>query len=268
MKYARWIKLFLLVYALLGIGIFYLQDYFLFHPEKVGKKEKYQFGIPYKELNIPYDANSNLNIIQFSSTLKLDSSKGVVLYFHGNRKNIGWYAQYVPEFTQQGWEVWMIDYPGFGKSTGTIKEELLYSYASLVYKIAKKQYDKEKIIIYGKSMGTGIAAQLASLKDCKHLILETPYYSLKNLISHFLPFYPIGQMIRYQLPTHDYLPKVYAPVTIFQGDNDRIVPYSNAVKLKPLLKPTDQFISITNGKHNNLSSFPIYKTKLTEILNH
>ena len=70
----------------------------------------------------------------------------------------------------------MIDYPGFGKSTGVFSEQLLYDWALTLYKLARAYYSPDSIIIYGKSMGTGIAAQLASIRDCRHLILETPYY--------------------------------------------------------------------------------------------
>ena len=82
--------------------------------------------------------------------------RGVVLYFHGNKKNIGWYAKYAENFTRHGYEVWMIDYPGYGKSTGRFTENDLYDYALALYKMAKFQFGGDNIIIYGKSMGTGI----------------------------------------------------------------------------------------------------------------
>lgn len=266
MKFFRWIKLLLLVYALIGIAAYYLQDYFLFHPEPLARNQKFEFDQPHREVNIPYDAASNLNIVQFSADSFPGGPKGVVLYFHGNKKNINWYARQVPEFTRRGYELWMIDYPGFGKSTGPLTEERLYAYAAQLYKMARAGYGADSIIIYGKSMGTGIAAELASTRSCKLLLLETPYYSLRSLVGRYLPVYPVSRMIHYNLPTWQYLPKVLAPVVIFQGTDDGVVPYSNAVRLQPLLKAGDRFITIEGGSHNDLQEYEGYRLGLDSVL--
>jgi pimeloyl-ACP methyl ester carboxylesterase len=268
MKWKRFLKVFLLAYGVIGIAVYYGQDKFLFHPEALLRQEPYNFQIPHKELNIPFDESSNLNIVQF--TLGQDSvkPKGVVLYFHGNRKNISWYAKYVPDFTKNGYEVWMIDYPGFGKSTGPLTEDRLYAYSAQLYKLARASYSADSIIIYGKSMGTGIAAQLASTHNLKLLVLETPYYSIPALVGHFLPIYPVSRMIHYQLPNYDYIPKVLAPIVIFQGNDDGVVPYRQAKRLEPLLKKGDRFITIEGGSHNDLSSYPLYQQSLDSLLSH
>jgi uncharacterized protein len=222
------------------------------------------FPIPHKEINIPYDDTSNVNIIQFTTTT---AAKGVVLYFHGNRKNIAWYAKYAPNFTKNGYEVWMIDYPGYGKSTGPLTEQRLYAYAEQLYKLAVTRFAKDSIILYGKSMGTGIAAWLASRKNCKELILETPYYSITSLSAHYFPIYPVSRMIHYKIPSYEYLQQVIVPVTIFHGTADGVIPYSNAEKLKPFLKPADKFITIAGGSHNDLNDYPLFHQKLDSLLN-
>jgi len=259
----RWIKILLMLYGLVGIAIYYLQDYILFHPEKMEKTRSYNFPVPHREINIPYNDSSNINIIQFTTALR---AKGVVLYFHGNRKNIAWYAKYVPNFTKNGYEVWMIDYPGYGKSTGALTEQRLYNYAEQLYKLAAARFAKDSIILYGKSMGTGIAAWLASRKNCRELILETPYYSMTSLSAHYFPIYPVSSMIHYKIPSYQYLQQVIVPVTIFHGTSDGVIPYSNAEKLRPFLKPADQFITINDGSHNNLSDFPLFHQKLDSLL--
>jgi pimeloyl-ACP methyl ester carboxylesterase len=263
----RWIKVIILVYSIVGIALYYLQDYILFHPSPLTKKYRYGFmDKAVTELSIPFDDKTELNIIQFKP--KTDSAKGVVLYFHGNRKNIDWYAKYVPNFTDKNYEVWMIDYPGFGKSTGVFSEQRLYDYALQFYKLARKKYLPGKIIIYGKSLGTCMATQLASIRDCRFLILETPCYSMTSLISRYLPIYPVNRMLHYHFPNNEYIKSVTAPVIIFHGTDDGVVPYSNAEKLKPLLKPHDEFITIENGSHNNLNDFPLFHQQLDSLLLH
>ena len=264
----RWVKVLVLLYCVIGIAWYYGQDRLLFHPEVVERGVKYAFDQPFKELNLPYDAATNLNVIQFRATERpADSTaKGVVLYFHGNKAGIGRYAPAAVDFTKKGYEVWMLDYPGFGKSTGVLSEKKLYEYALVFYKLARSRWQPGQIILYGKSLGTGIAAQLASVRDCRRLILETPAYSLTSVARRYLFLYPVGMMLHWHFPTNEFLPAVTAPITIFQGDDDGTVPYSNASRLKPLLKSGDEFVTIPGGQHNDLREKPIFQAKLDSVL--
>jgi len=263
-KLWKWAKIIFVIYVLVGVALYFLQDYILFRPVPLKKEDSYNFPEKHKEINIPVTENSNLNIVQF---LPADSlPKGVVLYFHGNKKNVSWYAKYSPFFTKHGYEVWIIDYPGFGKSTGKFTEQNLYDWAGYMYRFARAKFNPDSIIIYGKSMGTGIAAHLASKEPCKMLILETPYYDYPSVIRQYLPIYPVSRMIHYKIPTHEYLEKVKPPVTIFHGTDDKIIWYSNAKRLKKFLKPGDEFITIKNGKHNGLFQFDETIGKLDLLL--
>lgn len=261
----KWIIIITIIYIGGGLALYFLQDAILFHPVSLNRDQPYHFPEKHVEINIPVNKNSNLNIIRFFSTDSI--TKGIVLYFHGNKKNISWYAKYPPFFTRHGYEVWLMDYPGFGKSTGKFNEENLYRWADFVYKYAASKFSADSIIIYGKSMGTGIAAQLASKQNGKRLILETPYYDFPSVVKHYLPFYPVDRMIHYKLPTYRYLPLAKMPVTIFQGTNDRLVTYSNAERLKPFLKPGDEFITIEDGRHNDLFTYKKTVNKLDSLLN-
>lgn len=253
------------MYALVGIILYYTQEFILFHPVQLDTTEKFKFNIPHKELNIAYDENTNINLIEF---LPADSQtvKGIVIYFHGNKTNVTRYAKFASNFTKEGYIVLMPDYPGFGKSTGKISEELLYNESLQVYQLAKSKFSTDSIIIYGKSLGTGIASYVASRKNCNHLILETPYYSMISLWNRYAFMYPLNNMLQYKLPSNEYIKKVIAPITIFQGTNDWVVPYNNAVQLKTVLKPSDSFIVIDKANHNNIPDFSIYQQQLSKIL--
>lgn len=260
----QWFKIFSVVYVAGGAALYFLQDYILFHPVSLKKSHRYNFSEPHREISIPINSKDTLNLVDFSASGPV--TRGVVLYFHGNKKNIGWYHKYIPFFTRHGYNVLMIDYPGYGKSTGKLTEQKLYDWALQVYKLAIKRFPADSIIIYGKSMGTGIAAQLASARDCKRLILETPYYDFPAVISHYLPVYPVRWMLHYQLPTWQYLQQVSAPVSIFHGTKDRVVVHKNSRRLKPFLKENDEIITIKGGSHNNLFSYPITILKLDSLL--
>jgi alpha-beta hydrolase superfamily lysophospholipase len=261
----RWIKITVFAYAAIGITLFYLQEYLLFHPEKLDSSYQYKFTGPFEEMNIAFNENDTMNLVKF---LPADSiRKGVVLYYHGNKQNIGRYAKFVSVFTKHGYEVWMEDYPGFGKSTGRRSEKKLYEQAMAVYKLAAGKYHSDSIIIYGKSLGTGIASYVASRTNCKQLILETPYYSIPDLFGCYAFMYPTQQMTTYKIPTNEYLQDVKYPITIFHGTSDGVIPYRCAKKLKSVLKPGDEFVTIEDGTHHNLYGFELYQKKMDSLLN-
>ncbi len=264
-KIIRWVKVIVLLYCVLGIALYYLQNVFLFHPVPLARDYKYQFDRPFEEVEIPMNKTDTLNLVKFFP--KGGVTKGVVIYFHGNRTNINRYAKFTSVFTDRQYEVWMGDYPGFGKSTGERTEKLLYEQAMQMYRLARAKFPPDSIIIYGKSLGTGIAAYLASMEDCRSLVLETPYYSIPAVFGCYAPIYPVGRMITYKIPTHEYLQDVRAPVTILHGTRDGVIPYHCAEKLKGVLKPADRFITIEKGSHHDLNKFPLFTNSLDSILN-
>ncbi len=260
----RWLKIIILIYSIIGISLYYLQEKFLFHPEKLAANHTYHFNFPFEEVNIPFNEKDTVNMVKFFPADSI--RRGVVLYFHGNKQHIERYAYFAANFTKHGYEVWMEDYPGFGKSTGDRTEKKLYEQALQVYKMAASKYDKDRIIIYGKSFGTGIAAYVAASADCKRLILETPYYSIPALFSCYAPVYPTAAMSTYKIPTHSFLEGLKIPISIFHGTADGVIPYRCAARLKSVLKPTDEFITIEKGNHQNLNDFPLMKQKLDSLL--
>ena len=261
----RWLKMVVLIYSGIGIILYYLQEFFLFHPTKLDSNYVFQFDQPFEELKIPINQTDTISLVKFFPTDSI--RKGVVVYYHGNMQNIARYARFAKNFTKQGYEVWMEDYPGFGKSTGKRTEEKLYMQAMQVMQMAAGRYGKDSIIVYGKSFGTGIAAYAASSTDCKRLILETPYYNIPSLFEMYAPFYPARSMSTYQLPTNKFIVDVKCPVSIFHGTDDGVIPFMNAIRLKRIIKPTDEFIIIKKGTHHNLAEFPLYQQKLDSLLN-
>ncbi len=262
-KIWKWFRIAALVYIGAGALLFAFQEKLIFHPEKLPADYQYQFDIPFRQIDLPVSGEKNLSIVQF--TVPDSARKGIVLYFHGNRKNINRYAPYASSFTRMGYEVWMMDYPGYGKSTGPRTEKILYEDASTLYKMAIRKVPAEQIILYGKSLGTGIAAQLASVRDCKRLILETPYYSMDALARHYFFIYPVIPLTKFSLPTHTHFQYIKAPVTLFHGTRDQVIPYKHSRWLAAL-RPGTELVTIKGGKHNNLPGFELFRLKLDSLL--
>ncbi len=260
----NWIKIIALIYASIGIALFYLQEKFLFHPKKLSSSHPFKFEGRFEESFVPFNEEDTMSLVKFFP--KAISSRGVVLYFHGNMSNVEHYASFMAPFLKIGYEVWVEDYPSFGKSTGTITERKLFEQALQVKKMADVKFNTDSIIIYGKSLGTGIAANVASRSKAKMLILETPYYSIPSLFNCYAFIYPNSLMSNYKLPTGEFLADVQYPITVFHGTNDNVIPYRCAAQLKPVLKTADRFITIEGASHNNLNSTSIYFNAIDSLL--
>jgi pimeloyl-ACP methyl ester carboxylesterase len=242
-----------------AVILFFMQDVLLFHPVRLSAKDQYHFELPFEELNLPYKGK-NLSIVKFKTTKQ---RRGIILFFHGNMANIARYASYGSILTEEGFDTWMIDYPGFGKTTGERTEQVMYDQALLMDSLAEKE--RSPLIIYGKSIGTGVASYLAANRPCRLLILETPYYSIDALARHYFPIYPVVPMTRYAFPIYSYLKKVRSPIIIFHGTGDEVVPYDQANKLAAE-NPGITLVTLPQGRHNDLAGFPLFRSRLSRAL--
>lgn len=254
-----------IIYLMGATVLYFFQEKFLFHPQPVDRSQSYRFDVPFEELDIPFSSTDTLNLIRFFADTQV-IRRGVVLYFHGNQKNVVRYARYAKNFTRNGYEVWMPDYPGFGKSTGVLTEKKLYRMAEQLHLLAVQRYGPDSIVVYGKSLGTGTAAYLASVKKVKLLLLETPYCSIPDLLSHFAPVYPCRLLSKYAFPVRDFLAETGCPVVLFHGTEDGVVPYAQSRKLVQAFKPSVRLITLEGGSHNNLNDFPLYHRVLDTLL--
>jgi len=254
-----------LFYGSVALGLYFIQERIIFQPEYLSRTHIYNFDHPFKEFFLIAKDSSELNAIHFTNS----RPKGVILYFHGNKGNLKRWGQIVLFFAKKGYDVVVMDYRGYGKSTGKISEKCLYEDAQLFYEYLLKQYTEDQIIVYGRSLGTGIATKIASENTPSSLILETPYYNLEDVAKNWLPIFPIKSLLRYEIPTMDFIQNITCPVTIFHGTNDKVVPYNSGKRLFESLH-TDtskkRMITIPNGSHNNLITFTEYLTNIDVIL--
>lgn len=250
----------LALYLLVGAVMYLFQKKLIFHPEPLPADYTFKYDVPFEEMRIRINDKTLLSAVLFKSVAA--APKGIVIYFHGNARNISKYAAKTKDFTSQGYSVLMMDYPGYGKSTGKLTEEVIYANALHMYEVARKFFPADSIIIYGRSLGTAVATELASVRDCKRLVLEAPYYSMADMAMRLIPIYPYRYMLEFKFPTDEYLPEVTAPVVIIHGTADQTVPLASGEKLEKLLKPGDKFIPIAGADHNNLGDYPQFHQAL------
>lgn len=251
------------LYIVGNIVIYFWQDQFLFKPEKLPADFEFKYpNLNFKEYNLEKAPGININGIHFS----ISNPKGIVFYLKGNSKSIKGWGKFAIDFTRQGFDVVMVDYRGFGKSTGKRTEDSIKDDLQYVYDFIKSQVDEKFIILYGRSLGSGFAAKLASVNNPRMLVLESPYYSLTKVTKRFVPFMPMSLLMRFPIRTYKYLQYVDCPIKIIHGTNDKLIPFSTAVTLSKINAKHTRLYPVIGGRHNNLHTFEEYHRMMEEIL--
>lgn len=258
----KFIKGFLIFYVVIMVIGYFLQERLIFQPENLPQNFKYSFNFPFEEINLKTNDNESINALH----IRADNTKGVILYFHGNSGSLRRWGDVTSYFIDYNYDVFVMDFRGFGKSTGAYSEEAMYADAQQCYDYLKKKYDEDKIVVYGKSLGTTFATKIAARNKPQQLILEVPFYNLGAAGKHRFPFVPIF-LLKYKFMTNEYIKQVVSPITFFHGTNDWITPYKDSRKLFEEVKLKDKtFITIEGGNHNNLIQYEKYHRKLKELL--
>ena len=243
--------------------LFVFQEKLIFHPHKLEKDYKFNFTQSFQEINIKTKDNKLLNSVFFPA----DSSKGVILYLHGNAGALDSWGEVAKTYTDLHYDVCMPDYRGYGKSEGSINgQNQFFQDIQTVYDELKSKYSENKIIVLGYSIGTGPAAKIASANNPRLLILQAPYYSLTDMMRDAFPIIPTF-ILKYKFETGDYIQNCKMPVVIFHGDADEVVYYGSSLKLKEKFKKQDMLITLNGQGHNGMTDNPEYKMKIQEVLN-
>ncbi|QIE58573.1 alpha/beta fold hydrolase [Rasiella rasia] len=252
------------IYIVISILLYYLQDYFLFKPEKLPADFKFYYeNQVVEEYNLETSDGAIINGLHF----KAKETKGVVLYLKGNSKSMKGWGKFAVDFTRHGYDVVMVDYRGFGKSIGKRTQENLKKDLQYVYNKIRERVKEKYIILYGRSLGSGFATKLASMNHPRMLILDAPYYSLVKVTGRYMAFMPLSILLKYPMPTYKWLQYVNCPVHIIHGTNDKLIPFSSSVKLSKIKPEITRLWPIIEGGHKNLNNFESYHEILSQIIN-
>jgi alpha-beta hydrolase superfamily lysophospholipase len=252
----------IIVYLFL-CGVLYLfQEKLIFFPQKLDKFYQFSFDLEFEEVNVVTEDGISLNGLLF----KADKSKGLIFYLHGNAGSLVSWGNVAETYTELNYDVFILDYRGYGKSEGSIKnQKQFYHDVQTAYNELKNKYDEEKIIVLGYSIGTGPASKLASSNNPRLLILQAPYYSLIDLMQHTYPIIPTF-LLKYKFPNNEYIIDCSMPVIIFHGDRDEVIYYESSLKLKELFRQQDTLIILSGQGHNGMTDNKEYKTEIKKIL--
>ncbi len=173
----------IVLYVIILLGFYFFQESITFRSKKITHNYSYYFGQKFEEVNLKTTDNALLNALHF----KVDNSKGVILYFHGNTGNLKRWGAIAAELTKYNYDVFVMDYRGYGKSSGKRTEVLMYKDAQLSYDYLKETYNEKNIVVYGRSLGGTFATFVAANNNPKQLIVEATFSSLQEINYQFYP---------------------------------------------------------------------------------
>ena len=179
------------------------------------------------------------------------SSPLVTLYFHGNAGNLTHRVDHIAAIIEAGTPMLIIDYPGYGKSEGSASEGGCYRAADAAYEhLTLHGYTPDQIVLYGESLGTAMAVDLASRTPCAGVVLEAPFPSARSVAARVLPV--IGPLVVSGLATGDKIRSVKAPVFVLHGTFDQVIAYDLGREVFDLANEPKQFWSVEGAGHNNI----------------
>jgi len=252
----------LTAFVLVLTWLYFKQESLLFFPQRL--PADYQFDLPgVTEKRIPVDG-ATLSALHFRQA----HAKGLIFFLHGNGGSLQNWLTSTEFYQRNGYDLFMIDYRGYGKSSGKISSEAqLHADVLAAWKHVEKEYAGRKRVIYGRSLGTGLATALASrltTGDASLLVLVSPYASLQQIAAEQYPWVP-GFIMRYPMRTDRWLPNVEIPTLILHGERDEMIPVLHAKKLEAL-KPDAEVTILPDAGHHDIHMYPEYIETLEKRL--
>jgi uncharacterized protein len=248
-RLGRWLYLFLLGYVGAILVLMLLENWLVYRP--AGPADWTQPPSPLvKDVEFASAAGDKIH----GWWLPHEGATGAVLYFHGNAGNLSWRGNTLSILRQQlGEPVLIIDYPGYGKSSGRANEAGCYAAADAAYDWLTKTQGiaAENILLYGASLGGGVAVDLASRKPCRAMILVKTFTSAPDVGQQVLPFLPIRWIMRNRFDSLSKIERCKQPLFMAHGDADRVVPFYQGEQLYDAAPGPKKFLRLPGADHND-----------------
>ena len=266
----------LILYTAVLALLYFFQERLIFFPSKLEPNHDFSFDQPFEEIRLDAEGTwiSGLKFLAQSrggeqiysdANGERKAKNGAVIFFHGNAGNLQGWGKYARHFTDLGYDFYLFDYRGYGKSGGEIgSQEQLYADADAMMESVLREYDAGEVTALGYSVGSGLAARAAQKYGAKRLVLIAPYFSLEELAREKMPFVP-KFLIKYKIPTFEFVGDFGGPVTIFHGEHDELIGVDNSRRLLKFLKPRDKVYELNAG-HNDILGLSELWEKLGEKL--
>jgi fermentation-respiration switch protein FrsA (DUF1100 family) len=256
---------FFIAYLGLGMILYFMQPTFLYCPVREVLSTPEELSLDFE--NVVFETEDGLRLNGWY--IPAENSRLTILFCHGNGGNIMHRLDTINILYNLGVNCFIFDYRGYGNSEGKTTEEGTYLDVMAAYKwlTEDKKISQDSIIIFGRSLGGSIAAQLAAEVPARSLIIESAFTSYVDIGKKFYPYMPVRWFARFSYRTIDYIKDVRCPVMVIHSKDDDIVPFEFGLELYEAANEPKEFVEIF-GSHNDgfLVSSEIYKKAWTKWL--
>lgn len=192
----------------------------------------------------------------------------VILYLHGNGGSLAHRVSRFRRLIDDGTGLVALSYRGYGGSDGSPTEQGLIADARAAYDFARTTYPDSKIVLWGESLGSGVAVAIAGEKDVAAVILEAPFTSAADVAFAAYPFLPVSLLMKDQFRSDARIGRVKAPVLIMHGERDRVVPFRQGERLSAMANEPKRFVRFPDGGHEDLDRFDHLKAARDFLAQH
>ncbi len=263
MKDIVWAALILSItfYSLLLLGLYLFQEKLLFPGTKLDKDYQFSFTLPFEEITIPVEG-AELNALHF----KQPDPQGLVFFLHGNAGNLEEWTIGVDFYEKVNYDLFIFDYRGYGKSTGKItSQKQLMEDVNTAWQSIAPMYKEKPIAIYGRSLGSALATELATTVESDLLVLVSPFSSMIDIAKEQYPFVP-SALLRYPFRTDKIINNVNSPIAIIHGDKDDFIDISHSYSLQSTLTKPSAVTVINGASHSDIHEYPQYLDAFATLL--
>jgi hypothetical protein len=254
-----------LVYFCFGATLLVNQSRFIFFPDNVLSATPEKLGLSYREVEFFTADRVRLH----GWLIPAREARGVILFCHGNAGNISHRLETIDIFHRLGYTTFIFDYRGYGRSDGTPSEEGTYldAEAAWDYLVRQEKTAPAEIIVFGRSLGGAIAAQLAARVTPRACVLESAFTSAGDMAADMYPLFPARLLCRFDYDTEAAVRRIRCPLLIIHSPEDDIVPFDHGRRLFAAAGEPKTFLRI-HGNHNAgfLLSGKEYETGLADFL--
>ncbi len=246
------------VLIILFIMIFpkFIEKRLIFHPDRGNDSiTPDAYGIDYDDVTFRTEDGLNLHgWFVPGKKSSPDEDLHTLLWFHGNAGNINHRLGNLKMLHERvPVNVFIIDYRQYGRSEGKISEKGTYidARAALAYLHSRKEINQEKIIFFGRSLGSAVAVELALNEKCRALILETPFTSILEMGKKLYPFLPVSLLLKTKYDSLAKIRNIKVPILVMHGDKDTLVPFEHGKRLYDMANEPKEFYTIPGAGHND-----------------
>jgi uncharacterized protein len=241
--------------------LYFMQERIIFPGDPLPPEHRFAFDQRFEEMRVPVQG-ATLHALHFTQT----APRGLVFFIHGNAGNLDTWTTGVDFYRKANYDFFIFDFRGYGKSTGRIGSEAeLHADVRAAYDAIAPRYRDKPIVVYGRSLGTGLAAYLARDVQPSLLVLVTPFTSLTAIARRAYPWAP-SALLKYPLRTDAVISAIRSPILLLHGTQDLLIPVEESRRLLVQARAPAEMVVIERADHNDVHQFPEYLDALSRRL--